>query len=80
MSASQIGFEPDGDYVGKSGGKVGFFGVAPVVQRTLNANAAPTQPAASGSTFVASIQSIAVYAATEVDLIKTALRQLGLGV
>jgi hypothetical protein len=80
MSVSQIGFEPDGTYLGKSGGKVGFFGVTPVVQRTLNANAAPTQPAASGSTFVASIQSIAVYAATEVDLIKTALRQLGLGV
>ena len=35
-TASQTGFEPDGDNFGKSGGKIGFYGLAtPIVQPTV---------------------------------------------
>lgn len=77
MSATKIGFEPDGDYLGSATGKVSLYGKTPIVQQTAPAAASTTQPAASGSTFLASVQSLAMGAVTLSNAIRQDLIDIG---
>lgn len=70
---------PDGTTVGlNASDPVSVYNKTPIAQQASNANAAPTQPAASTSTLLASVQSLANYAAVEIDLVKTILRNFGI--
>jgi hypothetical protein len=69
----------DGSNFGHSATSLlGFFGTTPVVQQTAGTAAPAIDPAVSGSTLVASLQSIAIGAASLANANRTALVNLGL--
>lgn len=78
MSTSKIGFEPDGVYVGKSGGNIAFLGNTPVAQKSVATLVESVNPTTSTSALVASVHSIAVYAASQVNTVIRALQSYGL--
>jgi hypothetical protein len=78
MSTSKIGFEPDGVYIGKSGSNIAFLGNTPVAQKSVNSIVAAVDPTTSSSALVASVHSIAVYAASQVNKVVQALQSYGL--
>lgn len=49
MAIEKIGFEPDGQQFGVTGGKHGFYGIAPIVQRSLAAQATSLLSTASST-------------------------------
>ena len=69
----------DGTRLGTtSSDKISFLGKAPVALVATPTVVLAVEPAASGSTFVASIQSLAIYAASQVNLVILALSKYGL--
>lgn len=58
--------------------KIGFFAATPVAQQTSGTTAPAVDPGANTSALVASIQSIAVAAASLANANKTTLDNLGL--
>ncbi len=68
----------DGQMLGISGGKVGFYGTAPVAQQTTATAVATTAPSAGSGVwgFTSSTQAEAVIAG--INAIKVALDALGL--
>ena len=57
---SRIGYDPDGDVLGKSGGKAGFYGLAtPIVQPTHASQAAVTITAVTAVATTATITTAA---------------------
>lgn len=75
---ARIGYDPDGDTLGRSGGKVAFLGGTPISQISVNAVVTSVNPTTSGSALVASVHSIAVYAASQVNKVVAALQSYGL--
>lgn len=78
MAIGQIGFDPDGDKYQKSGGKIGFLGATPLTQLSVNTVVVSVNPTTSTSALVASVHSIAVYAASQVNKVVAALQSYGL--
>ena len=69
----------DGCIVNQTSELLGFYGLAtPIAQRASYAAVTHIEPAASTSTLVASIQSIAIYAASQANSIRASLVALGL--
>ena len=68
----------DGVSLGQSAtDKVSLYGKTPIVQQTAPTIVLSVDPTVSGSAFVASIQSIAVYAASTANRVVLALSNLG---
>ena len=79
MSTEKIGFEPDGLYLGKSSTSlVSTYGKTPIAAQTAPTIVLSVDPSVSGSAFVASIQSIAVYSASTVNKVVLALSNFGI--
>lgn len=68
---------PDGSSFGQSGEKISLYGKTTIVQQTAPTIVASIDPTVSGSALVASIHSIAVYAASLGNRIVLALSNLG---
>lgn len=69
---------PDGVSLGQSAtDKVSLYGKTTIVQQTAPTIVLSVDPTTSGSAFVASIHSIAVYAASTVNRVVLALSNLG---
>lgn len=68
----------DGTIVMDTSGKLGFFGSTPIAQKAVNTIVTSVDPTVSGCAFLASVQSIAVYAASQVNKLVTALESYGL--
>ena len=68
----------DGAIVNQTAEPLGFYGKTPIAQRASYAAVTHIEPAASTSTLVASIQSIAIYAASQANSIRASLVALGL--
>lgn len=75
--SQKIGFDPDGVVVGASNGAIAVLGNTPVAQKTVNTIVTAVDPTTSGSALVASVHSIAVYAASQVNKVIVALQSYG---
>jgi hypothetical protein len=69
---------PDGVCLAQSGEKASCYGKTPIVQQTAPTVVASIDPTTSGSALVASIHSIAVYAASQTNRIILALSNFGI--
>lgn len=80
MAVTYIGdSNPDGSLMGaESTDKIGFLGATPVTQQSTGTAAPSTDPTVSTSTLVASLQSIAIGAASLANVNKAILTALGL--
>ena len=69
---------PSGVSLGQSGSdKVSLYGKTPIAQQTAPTIVASIDPTTSGSALVASVHSIAVYAASRVNQVILHLSMLG---
>jgi hypothetical protein len=75
--AEVVGYDPDGTIIQKDDGKIALYGKTPIVQQTAPTIVASIDPTTSGSALVASIHSIAVYAASNVNRVILHLSNLG---
>lgn len=75
--ADRVGYDPDGTTIQKVGGLIGLYGKAPIAQQTAPTLVTSVNPTTSGSALVASVHSIAVYAASTVNLVVRALSNIG---
>jgi hypothetical protein len=75
--AEVVGYDPDGTIIQKDDGKIGLYGKTPIVQQTAPTIVASIDPTTSGSALVASVHSIAVYAASQVNRVILHLSNLG---
>lgn len=72
-------YSADGQRFGQStADKVGFLGATPITQKAVNTIVTSVDPSTSGCAFLASVHSIAVYAASQVNKLVTALQSYGL--
>lgn len=79
MSIEYVGDgSPDGTVFGQSGEKIAFLGGTPIAQKTVNTIVTSVDPTVSGCAFLASVQSIAVYAASQVNKLTQALQSYAL--
>lgn len=79
MSIEYVGDgSPDGTIFGQSGEKIAFLGGTPIAQKSVNATVTSVDPTVSGCAFLASVQSIAVYAASQINVMKAAMQSYGL--
>lgn len=58
--------------------KLGFLGTTPIAQKSVNSIVTSVDPTTSSSALVASVHSIAVYAASQVNKVVQALQSYGL--
>lgn len=74
-----VGFDPDGYSLGQTSvSKASCYGKTPIVQQTAPTIVLAVDPTVSGSAFVASIHSIAVYSASTVNRVVLALSNFGI--
>lgn len=79
MSTSKVGaFEKDGEYWGKTDSLLAVYGKTPIAQQTAPTIVLAVDPTTSGSALVASIHSIAVYSASQVNRVILALSNFGI--
>lgn len=79
MSTSKTGaFEKDGEYWGTSASLLSVYGKTPIAQQAAPTVVASIDPTTSGSALVASIHSIAVYSASQVNRVILALSNFGI--
>jgi hypothetical protein len=79
MATSKIGsFEKDGEYWGTSTSLLALYGKTPIAQQAAPVIVASVDPTTSGSALVASIHSIAVYSASQVNRVILALSNFGI--
>lgn len=70
---------PGGIKVGQSStDSIGFLGTTPIAQKSVNSIVTSVDPTTSSSALVASVHSIAVYAASQVNVVVKALQSYGL--
>lgn len=69
---------PDGTVFGQSGEKIAFLGGTPIAQKAVNTIVTSVDPTVSSSALVASVHSIAVYAASQVNKLVQAMQSYGI--
>ena len=70
---------PAGLKIGQSStDSIGVLGTTPIAQKSVNSIVLSVDPTTSGSALVASVHSIAVYAASQVNKVVQALQSYGL--
>jgi hypothetical protein len=71
------GFMPDGTQFGATASLISLYGKTPIAQQTAPAVVTSVNPTVSGCAFLASVQSLAVYAASLSNILVQDLIDIG---